>query len=194
MRRFYLNIILFFFFSNISSTVFSTPKKIFISNENESVYLPYDFLDIREADWQVFTKPQYRPLQVVKPYITGEETEGVMIGAYNPALNIDNPANFGYFFYPSMRLKDDSPVRLVVNDWEIYQDFRLNTTAVSGAGYKNDSAWAFKFIPETDEIQKIFLTAGPGGIPPVTATGSLKYYWFSWKTMTMTVSRRPFSR
>ncbi|MFZ5980135.1 MAG: PAS domain S-box protein [Candidatus Zixiibacteriota bacterium] len=160
MRKFTLYIALVCIGAGFLSSALCAPEKIIITNVDETVYLPYDFRGILEGDHKVFTKPQYRPVQVITPWVSGSVTEGKFLRTYNPALNIDNPAIFSYILYPSLKLMDDSPIRLIINDWEIYQDASLKLPAVSGAGYKNDSAWAFKFVPEKDEVEKIFLTLG----------------------------------
>ncbi|MBN1211769.1 MAG: PAS domain S-box protein [candidate division Zixibacteria bacterium] len=86
--------------------------------------------------------------------------EGAFLRSYNPALNIDNPANFTLISYPGMKTLDDDPVLLVVNDWQIYQDVLLKEKAVAGAGYRNDSVWAFRLQPEAEGLEKVYLTTG----------------------------------
>lgn len=134
-------------------------KKFSVSNRYDVNLLPYELKEIQSGNWEVFTKPQLRPAQVFKLSIAGRE-EGAFIRAYNPSLNIDNPANFTFISYPSMKTVDDDPVWLIINDWGLYSDHFQNHQAIAGAGYRNDTAWVFRQIPLTNEWERIFLTSG----------------------------------
>jgi|GEM_PF-4427016 len=155
-RKTLLFILVFSFLAGVSD---AAVKKLSISTRPDKTYLPYELVEIQQINWEVFTKPQLRSAQVFRRNVIGQ-LEGAFISSYNPALNIDNPANFTLISYPGMKIIDDDPVRLVVNDWQLYQDNILNEKVVAGAGYKNDSVWAFRLQPESEGFDKIFLTTG----------------------------------
>lgn len=134
-------------------------KKFSVSNRYDANLLPYELKEIQSGNWEVFTKPQLRPAQVFKLAIAGRE-EGAFIRAYNPSLNIDNPANFTFISYPSMKTVDDDPVWLIINDWCLYTDHLKNHQAIAGAGYRNDTAWVFRQIPQTNQWERKYLTSG----------------------------------
>ena len=133
--------------------------KLDIKYDRDTAYLPYSITEITTTDRGSTSRSLFNPIRVLR-VSTPETPEGFFIRAYNAALNVDNPAIFGLCRYPSLRLDDDNPVYLTVNDYLLYFDKLKGYRAVAGAGYKNDSAWAFRLVPETEEFGQVFLTAG----------------------------------
>lgn len=130
-----------------------------ININRDTTYLPYSIVTIQEIDNGVNSKPMSRKLQVVKPEIPGVQ-DGVYVIGYNPALNFDNPAIIGFRKGSDYSVIDDFPIRLIVNDWMVYDDPVVEQMAVIGVGYKNDSAFAFRLLPERDSTEYLFLATG----------------------------------
>jgi len=134
-------------------------EKLEIKYDRDTAYLPYTITEITSADHGANERNLSSPIRVLYR-CTPRNPDGYYIRAYNAARNIDNPAIFGLCRYPSLHLDDDNPVYLTVNDYLIYFDRLQGHRAIAGAGYKNDSAWAFRLTPETEEFDRVFLTPG----------------------------------
>lgn len=134
-------------------------EKLEIKYDRDTAYLPYTITEVTSSYHGVNERSLFSPIRVLTPS-TPQTPDGYYVRAYNAALNVDNPAIFGLCRYPSLHLDDDNPVYLTVNDYRIYFDRLEGRKAVAGAGYKNDSAWAFRLTPETEEFDRVFLTTG----------------------------------
>ncbi len=135
-----------------------TAERIPVPNDRDTTYLTYRLSVLREGKRGALAKEQRHPVRVYEPHRLGGP-EGAVVCAYNPALNIDNPAIFSFYTYPSWII-DDSPVRLIVNDWQLYDDKNTGHRTIAAAGYKRDSAWAFCFDPVTEKYDRVFLCRG----------------------------------
>jgi PAS domain S-box-containing protein len=129
-----------------------------VSPGSDTAYLPYRAITLRGSDQGVGSKREASPARVLQAHIAGGP-DGLLIQAYNPPLNIDNPAIFSMYTYPSWVIEDD-PVRLVVGDWRLYEDAVIGSRVIVGGGYRHDSAWVFRLDPQTDRLDSLYLCRG----------------------------------
>ncbi len=130
-----------------------------ISSGRDTAYLPLALDLVWAIDMGTGSKPILRPLQVINPCL-GDSGLGNFVQSYNPPLYADDPGIFSLYHFPSLRLVDDDPVRMTINDWVIYDDAIHGAGTVIAAGYRHDSAFAVRLLPGRDTLAWLFLATG----------------------------------
>jgi len=127
-----------------------------IETDVDTSYLPYYFEFIDGNNWGATSEPVFHPIHTYHQMMD-ESSKGYYIRVSNRPLNDIRPATFSMIdVRESMKIVDDDPINLDVNDWSFYFDSLINAKIISGAGIRNDSAFAFRFNPE-DENEPEFL-------------------------------------
>ncbi len=138
-----------------SSSRLSAFEKFEIDIDRDSSLSPYRLLSTLENGVESNRIPINVRARVLRPYLSPSDP-GLVITFRNGQSAERESATISKLDLPSWR-GDDSSLRLTVTDWRIYRDSLLRRDMVCGCGQWNDTAWAFRFDPETGEKRMIFL-------------------------------------
>ena len=126
-----------------------------IETDVDTSYLPYYFEYIDGNNRGKNSKTIYRPIHVCEP-LYNNSGNGYYIRASNPSLNYARPATFSMIdINELLKVIDDDPINLIVNDWCFYQDSGAHSCTIAGGGIRNDSAFVFKMKPADEESPEL---------------------------------------
>lgn len=123
-------------------------------------YLPFTFEITHHSNSRGQRPKVYESVQL---YSRHTDSSAQIIKTYNGEYCSGNPAIFNRINYPGETLVDDDPVYLEIRNWRILNDTINQNMAVVGAGYWNDTAYAFYLEPESEPekpVNRLFLCTG----------------------------------
>ena len=130
-----------------------------VEGSGDTTYLPYSLDTTWSTAGSPFAKPIMHSLFVLRPMRPGDST-AELARAYNSTIFADEPSVTSQRIFPSLTVEDDDPIWLTFSDVATYDDPGQDIRQLVGTGYRNDSAWFFQLIPDSDGYVRCFLATG----------------------------------
>jgi len=129
-----------------------------ISTRSDSRFLPYEAVPIWSNQLPGTRYLLRRPAHLWTPAADSGE-QAIVIMAHNPSLEIDQPSTVNWYYMPSYRVFDESPVPYRIADLGVVR-YRDGDLWAVGCGVKDDSAFLFQLQPHQTDDRRLFLATG----------------------------------
>jgi len=145
----------------IGRVVLSAPDiaELKIEDTGDPDLLPIVLTEIHSNDDESMRLPVNDHMQVYQVIGKGHDT-AITVRASNTIFGKDNPAVFSYFNQTTQSVIDDDPVRVTLSHFTFFIDGETGRKGIISGCYRNDSAFAVRVDPGTDQLQMLFLTTG----------------------------------
>jgi len=163
----------------IAASTYSAEKLDIDDIEDES-YLPLTFRKIRNYEIPIDREPIINSIFVLRSTY-GDTGEAQILSGANAKEPFRMPARFSQRTFPDGHIIDDDNIYLTIKSCEDYYDTKFQSIAIFGIGYRRDSAYAFRYHPEEDNFDMLFLGTGKditgdgAWIPHLRICGNVDY-------------------
>ncbi|MBD3403689.1 hypothetical protein GF420_12395, partial [candidate division GN15 bacterium] len=131
-----------------------------IDDHRDATYLPYE-LDTLQLTRLTPSAVYAAHSGTVARVSRGPDDSGLFVQVGNPPAYSDQTAQVGIHSYPDVNdLKADYGVRMDIHTFWSRYDSAGGATEVIGAGYRNDSVFAFSLGGKSTEPEELFLATG----------------------------------
>jgi signal transduction histidine kinase len=130
-----------------------------VDDQRNNLYLPYG-VDTMKADDYLAERAQIR--RPIQTFLTGHgDTTSSLYGiACNPAAGAETTADFSIMVFPGRKYFSETAISLTIADYGFYHAAESTLPGVVIGGYRHDSAFVVRILPNDTAPKEIFLSHG----------------------------------